>query len=199
MIDNLLYPKNLVGCIGVTLILFSIPAFAGKPSFNCEKADGSVEEMICKDDDLADLDQKMAETYKTALDKAPQEELKTLKAFQRGWVKGRNDCWKAEDARNCVQSNYESRITELQIAYGDQEVPTPVNFTCEDGTGITAVFYQDTQLPAAVLTRIPDQVVALLSPSGSGAKYEGQNVTFWTKGDEAMVTWNDEEFTCQTQ
>jgi uncharacterized protein len=170
------------------LTLAAAPALAAQPSFDCAKAAGDVEELICQDDELAALDRTMAETYDAALKKAPPEEIKTLKAFQRGWIKGRDDCWKAEDLRACVQANYETRITELQIAYGDQVVPEPVLYTCEDGATITAVFYQDTQRPAAVLTRIPEQVVAFLSPAGSGSKYEGGNVTFWTRGEDAMVT-----------
>ncbi|MEE4380206.1 MAG: MliC family protein [Candidatus Competibacteraceae bacterium] len=195
------YSLSLTGILGSTLSfgLLSAAALAADPSFDCAKAEGEVEKMICKNAELATLDQQLAEVYKAALEKAPKDELKTLKAFQRGWVKGRNDCWKAQDVNNCVLFSYESRITELQIAYGDFVVPEPVNYSCEGGDSITAIFYKDTQLPAAVLTRIPNQVVAMLNPSASGSKYEGQNVTFWTKGDDAMVTWDSEGFTCQAQ
>ncbi|MFO1429136.1 MAG: hypothetical protein U1F76_03195 [Candidatus Competibacteraceae bacterium] len=44
----------------------------------------------------------------------PASEQKTLKAEQRGWVKGRNDCWKAGDQRGCIKSEYEARIRELK-------------------------------------------------------------------------------------
>ena len=201
MTAKITYSLTLIGIIGTTLSFSILPTvtLATEPSFDCAKADGRVEEMICRDDRLATLDQQLAEVYKTALEKAPKDELKTLKAFQRGWVKGRNDCWKAQNVNKCVHFSYESRITELQIAYGDLVVPEPVTYSCEGSDLITAVFYQDTALPAVVLTRIPNQVVALLSPAGSGAKYEGQNVIFWTKGSDAMVTWNGEEFTCQLQ
>lgn len=190
---------QLLPLITSSLVFTTNPAFATKPSFDCAKADSEIEELICKDEELAALDQKMAEVYKTALDKAPKEELDNLKAFQRGWVKGRNDCWKAEDESSCARANYETRITELQIAYGDLVVPESIFFSCEESEDITAVFYQETQLPAAVLTHLSDQVIAFLTPTGSGSKYEGQNVTFWTQGDEAMVTWMGDEFTCSTQ
>ena len=188
---------TLTGALATVSIL--TPCYAAKPSFDCAKARGEIETLICQDDDLAALDRTLADVYKKALDQAPPDDLKTLKAFQRGWVKGRNDCWKAEaDMHYCVQHNYEARITELQIMYADA-VSDTVTFTCAGGAIITAVFYQDTQLPAAVLTRIPDQVIALLTPSGSGSKYEGGNVTFWLKGDQAQVSWNGEEWQCQQQ
>jgi membrane-bound inhibitor of C-type lysozyme len=42
-------------------------------------------------------------------------------------------------------------------------------------------------------------ITAFLRPSGSGARYEGLNTTFWNKGNEALVEWKGEKFECQTQ
>lgn len=44
----------------------------------------------------------------------PASEKKRLKAEQRGWVKGRNDCWKSGDQRGCVKRSYDERIGELK-------------------------------------------------------------------------------------
>ena len=89
--------------------------YAAEPSFDCAKSNGEIEALICQDDSLAALDRELAQVYKTALDNAPGEERATLKATQRGWIKGRNDCWKAADKKACTQTNYEQRITALQI------------------------------------------------------------------------------------
>ena len=43
------------------------------------------------------------------------------------------------------------------------------------------------------------RVVAYLVPSANGSKYEGRNVTFWSKGDEATVTWMDRELKCSAR
>lgn len=55
-----------------------------------------------------------------------------------------------------------------------------------------------------MLTRTSDKVneqkLLFLSRSGSGAKYLGQNIEFWTKGSEALVTWgviDTHEFKCK--
>ena len=170
---------------------------AAKPAFKCKNLNSSIEEMVCKDAKLAELDQKLQAIYDKALKKIPKDEIKTQKAIQRGWIKGRNDCWKADDKRQCVEFNYESRMTELQIMAGDVIVPNPVVFDCGKDQRISAYFYQDTQIPAAVLNLVPEQVLAFISPSGSGAKYEGQNVSFWNKGDEAMVKWKGKDLTCK--
>ena len=87
---------------------------AAHPSFNCAKASHEVEELICKDAELADLDRSLADLYAVVLKNTPASEQKMLKAEQRGWVKGRNDCWKSSDERGCVKREYEARISELK-------------------------------------------------------------------------------------
>ncbi len=84
------------------------------PSFDCAKASHEVEELICKDAELADLDRSLADLYGVVLKHSSASEQKTLKAEQRGWVKGRNDCWKSSDQRGCVKREYEARISELK-------------------------------------------------------------------------------------
>ena len=174
-----------------------------EPSFDCSKADHDAEELICRDNELAALDNQLAGVYHSALENIPADEHRNLKAIQRGWIKGRNDCWKADDLRSCVQLAYESRITELQIQGCLVTVPAPVKYQCDGGEYdyLTAVFYQETAMPAVVLTRINDrdsgQVIAWPTPSGSGAKYQGRNILFWTKGDEAMVEWLGDKLKCR--
>jgi len=35
--------------------------------------------------------------------------------------------------------------------------------------------------------------------TASGAKYEGQNLWFWNKGNEATVSWRGETLKCQAR
>jgi len=94
--------------------LFSLPAQAASPSFDCGKATHEAEQLICKDAELADLDRSLSELYSTVLKHTPAAEQGALKAEQRGWVKGRNDCWKSSDQRGCIKAEYEARIRELK-------------------------------------------------------------------------------------
>jgi uncharacterized protein len=99
-------------------LVFASAATAAGPSFDCTKVDtGSVEETICKDAGLSGLDRKMTEVFEAASKKAVNEHPPVLKAEQRGWIKGRNDCWKDADKRHCVEGSYDSRIAELQAKY----------------------------------------------------------------------------------
>lgn len=86
------------------------------PSFSCAAVrKGSMEELICQSETLSALDLKLTETYKQALVKSNNNS--TLKAEQRGWIKGRDDCWKADDKNTCLSDSYQQRMSELQSKY----------------------------------------------------------------------------------
>lgn len=169
--------------IGVFLIALTVvpsgAARAAGPSFDCAKASGSVEEMICKDEQLAELDRKLADVYAAATRKAVNEHPPLLKAEQRGWIKGRNDCWKSDDPRTCTETEYRHRIAELQARYRLVPEKGPFWFACDgDPRNEVAVSFFETDPPTLIAER-GDQVSFMVQqPSGSGAKYQGGNETF---------------------
>ena len=83
------------------------------PAFECTKARGSIEQMICRNAELARLDRRLNAVYAGRLTMASQSEQRLLRAEQRGWIKGRNDCWKSSDPHQCVADAYADRIAEL--------------------------------------------------------------------------------------
>ncbi len=105
-------PKHLLPV--AALFVGATAAHAASPSFNCAKASGSVEELICNDAELAELDRNLASLYSAVLKNTPSGGQKVLKAEQRGWIKGRNDCWKSDDMRGCVAHEYRDRIATLK-------------------------------------------------------------------------------------
>lgn len=187
------------------LVSCSSTLLAAQPAFDCQKSAHEIEELICQNDKLAELDRIMNKVYRKAMQELPDEEKKLQRSIQRGWIKGRNDCWKEDDREACTAQSYKRRITELQIISGQQVVPEPVEYQCDGGKHdyLTAIFYTKTQMPAVVLTRvsasIDDQDIAYIVRSGSGAKYIGNKTVFWTKGKEAMGSWADKPFKCKQQ
>jgi uncharacterized protein len=190
-----------------TVLVFAASAAteAQGPAFDCAKAQGQVEQLICKDAALAALDRKLDGVYKAATAKAQGQMLTTLRAEQRGWVSGRNECWKAKDAdnavyltaswtatsvRECVEAQYRIRTAELQALYQLVTPKKPVFFGCQNNPAneVVATFFE-TDPPTARLERGDRTVTAYLVRTASGAKYEGQNVTFWNQGNEAAVSW----------
>ncbi|MGE6170541.1 MliC family protein [Aeromonas media] len=184
--------KMLLG----TLALMPLLACAATPSFDCTKAHSAAEQLVCQDAGLAALDNELAALYPKAMSQLSAEQQKTEKAMQRGWIKGRNECWKESDSRQCVEESYQLRITELQIKGGQLRVPSPVDYQCDGGIRLSTYFYNKAKRPAAVINLSEgaqqSQVLAFEAPCASGARYEGQNLTLLTKGNEARLERYDQ-------
>lgn len=177
-------------------------AFCGmtqaQPAFDCNDAEGEVETLICNDEALQELDRALSKTYARAMQALPEEDKASEKAIQRGWIKGRNDCWKADDLEACITYSYQTRIVELQIRSGALEAPAFVTLHCEQEPDkrFTASFYNATDPRSVVLTLANDQVIAFVTPSASGARYQASGVDFWTKGKQASVEWFGKSLKC---
>ena len=187
--------KTIFGSIAVlfalTCWLFTSTAGAKGPSFDCAKVEaGSIEEMVCKDKGLTALDRKLAEVYSAASQKAVNEHPPLLKAEQRGWIKGRNDCWKSADRRKCVEDNYRLRITELQAKYRLVPGTGPVTYACDgDPKNEVVVTFFKTDPPTLIAERGDQVSLMYLQPAASGTRYQGPNESFWEHQGEATITW----------
>lgn len=208
--------KLVTMCLTMSMAaLGTVVARAEGPAFDCTKAQGEVEELICKDEGLAALDRRLDTVYKAALVKARNEVPPVLRSEQRGWVKARNECWKAQGAdnpvfltaswqatsvRDCVEGEYSIRISELQSLYHLVPAKGPTFFACDGNPAneIVVTFFE-TDPPTAQVERGDRMVTAWLVRAASGSKYEGQNLEFWSMGDEATVTWLDEDLKCQVK
>lgn len=188
----------------VALIPASIGGTAGAaPSFDCSKVEaGSIEALICQDDQLSALDRKMAAVFAAATKKASNEHPPVLKAEQRGWIKGRNDCWKSDDKRQCIEQSYKLRIAELQARYRLVQATKPVSYVCDGQPAkeVIATFFQ-TEPPTAI-AEFGDQTSLMYQQlAASGTKYHGRNETLWEHQGEARITWGygSPEMHCRVQ
>lgn len=180
----------------------SAAAFAAGPTFTCAKAQGEVEKLICNDASLAARDVRLAEVYKAAAAKATGKLAAQLRAEQRGWVKGRNECWKAngqqtwitatwtvDTVKGCVDAQYRLRTSELQSVWR-LVAPKTIAHTCQNNPAneIVANFF-DTD-PATIRLERGDRTVTLWRVGAAGdGSYEGQNVSLVTKSDTLQVNW----------
>jgi len=161
------------------------------PSCGCAKtAAGSAEALVCEDNELSALDRKLAGVYAAALKKAGNEYPPVLRAEQRGWIKGRDDCWKSDDRRGCIRDEYVRRIAELQAGYRLVDQHGPVRFQCDGNPAdeVIATFFQTD--PSTLIAEHGDSISLMYQqPSGSGIRYQGRNESFLEHQGEAMVTW----------
>ena len=178
------------------------PAVAG-PSFNCAKASGQAQQLVCRDPELARLDREIARLYGLASSGPQARRHPELKAMQRGWIKGRDDCWKSEDARRCVRDAYALRIAELRALpdarrqdaeLGDQAlVIGPMPLRCPTVAGEVVVTFVNSEPGAVVLRTAQGSVVLDHLVSASGARYGGKlaggDYLLWNKGRDYRLEW----------
>ncbi|WP_193161264.1 MliC family protein [Microbulbifer hainanensis] len=171
--------------------IWSCHADNSGPSFSCKKVeDGSIEQMICNDSALSAQDRQLAEVYTAALAKANNEYPPVLKAEQRGWIKGRNECWKSDDKRKCVADEYRLRIAELQARYRLVPARGPFAFACDgNAANEVTVTYFETDPPTLIAERGDSVSLMYRQPAASGTRYQGRNESFWEHQGEARITW----------
>ena len=170
------------------------------PSFDCAKAAGEVQQLVCKDAGLAALDRKLADVYAKALKSWPADVASEQRAIQRGWVKGRDDCWKDGDLRVCVETAYRRRIAELQARYRLLPANGPVFFACDNNpANVVVVTFFQTEPPTLIAENGDSVSLMYQQPAASGTLYQGRNETFWEHQGEAKVTWGygAKEMTCK--
>ena len=182
--------------------------FAGsaQAAFSCPKDAHEIELLICKTESLQKLDEQLNDVYKKALAAATKtpgkQDEKLLKTIQRGWIGGRNDCWKDADQMKCTTDSYTRRISGLQAEWMLAKAAEPVFYTCNGNPADEIVFTaMETTPPTARLEHGDETIIAWQTPADTGTRYEGDfaNV-FWIKGDMAEVAWpQDVSFICKVR
>lgn len=156
-------------------------------SFDCDRASGQAQEMICGDSALAAMDREVARLTALAAEPASQAE----------WVQQRDSCAKADELRQCVMAAAMLKIHRLRqgsaaARAGDEASAGPVEFACRGITGPLAVTFVKHD-PGAMVLEWDGQAIAIDQVvAASGARYEGrwngQPYGFWDNGGEAILT-----------
>jgi uncharacterized protein len=186
----------LSGALAGALSGLAVTAAAAETSFDCARAASAGEQAVCADETLAALDRRLAAVWREALAAArgvadADTAVPRLRAEQRGWIKGRDDCWKAEiGVAACVEAAYRDRIAALQAAWMLVAAAPPVFYRCDDRSElVVTVMASDT--PTARLERGDTTVVAWRRPATEGVRYVGPfGVTLHAQDGAAAVVWD---------
>ncbi|HQN19619.1 MAG TPA: lysozyme inhibitor LprI family protein [Syntrophobacteraceae bacterium] len=100
---------NFAVWICVPLMLCAAENIAVGAGFDCTKASSKSEKLICSNEKLSSLDDRLGEVYGRALKKSPDKE--ALKREQVNWIKSKRDA--CPDAP-CMAAAYEARISALE-------------------------------------------------------------------------------------
>lgn len=147
-----------------------LPLLSSAASFPCEKASTAVEQAICKDRELSDLDEYLGRYYAAArLELRHANEC--LAADQKAWLRGVRDICK--DAA-CLKKSYLLRLSEL------------------DGLQAGATALKNVQLPptptlVGILPAALDQVSAPRSPHLKPLSVQGTLMDEVSTGDGYLI------------
>jgi uncharacterized protein len=192
----------MTGPLTLTLMVIATTGIAAqappRPTFDCAKATGEIEALICKDPDLIALDRQLAAVFAAAVKKLPPRVAAAQRTQQRAWAASRNECVDADDLRACTERTYQMRIVELQILSGQVKGAKPVDFVCVGGEDrpLTVTFFE-TEPRSAQIAFGGDRVIAFIARSASGARYTAANADFWEHQGKATFTWFGIGLTCQ--
>lgn len=169
------------------------------PSFDCAKAQSEAETLVCGDARLAALDRQLAALYKRV--QTSPDEL-DIAAEQRGWIKGRDACSRAVDPHRCLVESYQTRLVELTINGGGIQVPATVEYRCDDNSKpVTAVFYNDIDPTAAVVSWGRDQAIVFPVPvtkdDNNGGRWGREGVDLRTHDDQTTLEFYGTTLQCQ--
>ncbi len=78
-------------------------------SFECKKQRSEVEEIICTDEELAKLDNRLGAEIKILLEKS--EDTKAVRDEQKNWLKNNRDKCKDKD---CLMTEYKTRLEKFK-------------------------------------------------------------------------------------
>ena len=170
------------------------------PSFDCAAASGEIEELICSTPELAALDLRLDSVWQQVESRLaggswPESEQALVRAEQRGWIGGRNECWKADDPGACTVDEYVRRTVTLEARFGLVEGQGPTFWGCEGNPAnefVLTVFSTDPQ--SVSVERGDQQEVMVRIPAASGSRYLGAfGKEVWVKGEEGTFVWPQED------
>lgn len=197
--------KTLKACFAsvsaVGVCLATVPcahAATYATSFDCAKASGSVEKLICRDAQLAQMDVEMMRLYRLALtdENAVPRPDKVL-IDQQFWLEARNQCASGPDPRICTISSYAQRAHQLR--QGSAIVRTkdpyrltegPLAFHCTGMNATIAATFFTTQPGVVYLAWANSSITLNQVPSDYGTQYIGKDrqgsYSFRQDGDDVL-------------
>jgi len=162
------------------------------PAFDCKQVPAkSAEALICQHPQLSQLDLQLQQVFAKASVLAANEQPPQLKAEQRGWIKGRNECWKDADEVACMQDAYQRRIAELQARYRLVSMRGPLRYQCGAAPADELVLSYFATTPATLIAERGDSV-SLMFLQANGTDYLGRNETLWPQPDGVRLQWGYE-------
>jgi uncharacterized protein len=100
------------------LMLVGLASPSAAQSFDCSAATSEFETLICDDDRLSQLDERLDVAYRTAIAALSEQALQTVRDGRRQWLAQAQSCLEREESLSggpvqCVTNAYTSRLAAL--------------------------------------------------------------------------------------
>ncbi|WP_338580850.1 MliC family protein [Pseudomonas sp. MAG733B] len=152
-------------------------------SYDCATATASVEKLICRDSQLAQMDIELMRLYRLALTDEHSVPLPDKVLIdQQFWVEERNQCASESDIKACTIRSYAKRAHQLR--QGSAIVRTkdpnrltegPLAFRCAGLNALLAATFFTTQPGVVYLTWAKSAITLNQVPSDFGTQYIGKD------------------------
>jgi uncharacterized protein len=154
-----------------------------KTSFDCAEARASVEKLICRDPQLAQMDIELMRLYRLALtDEHSVPRPDKVMIDQQFWIEDRNQCASEPAPKACTIRSYAERAHQLRQGSAivrtkdpDRLTEGPLAFRCKGFDTLIAATFFSTQ-PGVVYLKWANTSITLSQvQSDSGAHYTGKD------------------------
>jgi uncharacterized protein len=170
-----------------------------KTSFDCATASASVEKLICRDAQLAQMDIELTRLYLLALtDEHSVPRPDKVMIDQQFWIVARNQCASEREPKACTIRSYAERAHQLRQGSAivrtkdpDRLTEGPLAFRCTGLNVLVSATFFTTQ-PGVVYLKWANTSITLSQvPSDLGTRYAGKdiqgNYSFWQDGNVVLL------------
>ncbi|WP_419710615.1 MliC family protein [Pseudomonas sp. NFX224] len=182
--------KKVTACfasvLSASICLATVPCAHAPPfttSYDCATATATVEKLICRDSQLAQMDIELMRLYRLALTDEHSVPLPDKVLIdQQFWVEDRNQCASQADIKACTIQSYAKRAHQLR--QGSAIVRTkdpsrltegPLAFRCAGLNALLAATFFTTQPGVVYLTWAKSAITLNQVPSDFGTQYIGKD------------------------
>jgi uncharacterized protein len=173
-----------------------VPIF--KTSFDCATARASVEKLICRDPQLAQMDLELTRLYRLALtDERSVPRPDKVMIDQQFWIEDRNQCASEPAPKACTIRSYAERAHQLRQGSAivrtkdpDRLTEGPLAFRCTGFNALIAATFFTTQPGVVYLNWATTSITLSQVQSDTGTLYTGKDsqgsYSFWQYGNEVL-------------
>ena len=183
-----------------------------KTSFDCASTRASIEKLICRDPQLAQMDIELQRLYLLVLtDDHAVPPRNKVEIDQQFWLDARNQCATDREPKACTVRSYAERAYQLRqgSAIARTKDPSrltegPVTFRCAGLNALVAATFFTVNPAVAYLKWANTSVTLNQQPSTIGTRYGGKDFrgsySFWYDGDDALLQMpGSAEMSCKAE